>query len=405
MTLFPFSARTPTSVVWDPALLEYRFNATHPMDPARLELTERLCRAWGIFDDPLITQMSPDIAEDEALLAVHGAGYLDAVKIAAGQGHSSAEHGLGTEDTPVFPELHVAAARIAGGTLQCAEALIEGSAVHAANFAGGMHHAHRARAGGFCVYNDAALAIRRLLEPGSGRAGARRVVYIDLDAHHGDGTQSIFYDDPRVMTISVHQSGVSLYPGTGFPNETGGEGAEGTAVNIALPEGTGDSGWLRAFHAVIPQLVRAFDPEAVVSQHGCDSHATDPLSDLRLSIDAQRQAALDIGQLAEEVCESRWVATGGGGYDVLRVVPRAWTHLIAVAADDPIPLSASVPGAWREYVQSTYGVAAPEWMGDDAELWWRSWELGYDPSDAVDRAVMQTRKELFPLYGLDPWFD
>lgn len=405
MTHPAFSARTPTAVVWDPALLEYRFNATHPMDPVRLELTERLCRAWGFFEDPLISRICPEVAEDEALLTVHAAGYLDAVKIAASQGHGSAEHGLGTEDTPVFDEMHEGAARIAGGTLQCAETLLAGSAAHAVNFAGGMHHADRARAGGFCVYNDTALALRRFLDPGPGRVGARRVVYIDVDAHHGDGTQNIFYDDPRVMTISLHQSGVSLYPGTGFPNETGGEGAEGTAVNIALPEGTGDAGWLRAFHAVVPQLVRTFAPEVIVSQHGCDGHALDPLSDLRLSIDAQRQAALDIAQLAEEVCEDRWIATGGGGYEVHQVVPRAWTHVSAVAAGDPIPLAASVPGVWREHVQKTYGIVAPERMGDDAELWWRSWELGYDPSDAVDRAVMQTRKEIFPLYGLDPWFD
>lgn len=400
MTQSSFRAAVPTAVIWDPALLEYRFGAGHPMDPVRLDLTQRLCREFGIFDDPQVDVIAPGIADDETLLSVHAPDYLEAVKVASSRGHGSVEHGLGTEDTPVFPELHQGAARIAQGSVECAEAVLSGRAVHAVNFAGGLHHAARAKASGFCVYNDAAVAIRRLLD-----GGVSRVVYLDVDAHHGDGTQEIFSEDPRVMTISLHQTGASLFPGTGFPNETGGRGAEGTAVNVALPPHTGDAGWLRAFHAVVPPLVRAFAPEAVVSQHGCDSHAADPLTDLRLSIDGQRQLALDIAHLAAEVCEDRWVVTGGGGYSVHQVVPRSWTHLTAIAAGDPIPLRAAVPGAWREHVRATYGVDTPAWMSDDAELWWRSWELGYDPSDSVDRAVMQTRKEIFPVYGLDPWFD
>lgn len=403
-----FRATVPTAVVWDPALLSYRFNATHPMDPVRLKLTERLCREFGIFEDPQVSLITPGIASDETLRTIHDPAYIEAVRAGSSRGEASTEHGLGTEDTPVFPELHEGAARIAEGTLRCADALLEGAAVHAVNFAGGMHHASRAKAGGFCVYNDAALAIHRLLEPGPGRTGARRILYLDVDAHHGDGTQSIFYDDPRVMTVSLHQTGTTLFPGTGFPNETGGGGpvgAEGTAVNIALPPGTGDAGWLRAFHAVVPQLVQAFEPEVIVSQHGCDSHMSDPLSDLQLSVDAQRQMALDVSHLAEEHTENRWIATGGGGYAVHDVVPRAWTHLTAVAAGSPLRAHTEVPQAWRDYVRTACEVEAPQTMGDDAALWWRSWELGYDPSDAVDRAVMQTRKEIFPLYGLDPWYD
>lgn len=393
-------AELPAVVVWDEALLGYRFNATHPMDPVRLELTAKLCEEFGLLSTPHATLLRPGVASDEILRSVHSAEYIAAVKAASETGQHFVDHGLGTEDTPVFDDLHLGAARIADGSLQCADAIHAGAAVRAVNFAGGMHHAGRSRAGGFCVYNDAAVAIARLLDHGTSR-----VVYIDVDAHHGDGTQEIFYDDPRVMTISIHESGVALYPGTGFPNETGGPGAEGSAVNIAIPAGTGDAGWLRAFHAVIPQLVAAFEPEVIVSQHGCDSHREDPLSDLQLSIDAQRQTALDIAHLADEHCEGRWIATGGGGYAVHSVVPRSWTHLTAVVLGRPISLQTPVPAGWREYAQSTYGVSTPEFMGDDAELWWRSWELGYDPSDAVDRAVMQTRKEIFPLYGLDPWFD
>ena len=158
--------------------------------------------------------------------------------------------------------------------------------MRAVNFGGGMHHASRDRASGFCIYNDAALAVQRLLD-----GGVRRVAYVDVDAHHGDGTQSIFWDDPRVLTISLHESGLTLFPGTGFANEIGGPNAQGSAVNVALPAGTGDAGWLRAFHAVVPQLIGAFEPEVIVSQHGCDSHRLDPLTHLNISVDGQREAA------------------------------------------------------------------------------------------------------------------
>ena len=175
-----------------------------------------------------------------------------------------------------------------------------------------MHHAARDRASGFCIYNDAALAIQRLLD-----GGVQRVAYIDVDAHHGDGTQSIFWDDPRVLTISLHETGLTLFPGTGFANEIGGPNAQGSAVNVALPAGTGDAGWLRAFHAVVPQLVGAFEPEVIVSQHGCDSHRLDPLTHLNVSVDGQREAATAVGNLAARYCDNRWIATGGGGYNVI----------------------------------------------------------------------------------------
>ena len=390
----------PTSVVWDPALLGYKFTASHPMNPVRLELTERLARDLGVLDAENLTLTEAVIADDAALATVHDPGYIQAVRSSADSGKGAPEYGLGTDDVPVFTDMHTTAARIAGGSIGLAQDLLAGAALHGVNFAGGMHHAARAQAGGFCIYNDAALAIQHLLD-----SGTRRVVYIDVDAHHGDGTQNIFYADPRVMTISIHQSGTTLYPGTGFPNETGEDGATGCSVNVALPHTTGDAGFLRAFHAVIPALVRAFEPEVIVSQHGCDTHAEDVLADLRMTVDGQRQLALDIGHLAEEFAEGRWIATGGGGYSLYQVVPRAWTHLTAIVAGSPVPLNTPTPGSWREYVRSTYQVTAPETMHDDAELWWRSWELGYDPEDAVDRAIVQTRKEIFPLHGLDPWFD
>ena len=213
-------------------------------------------------------------------------------------------HGLGTEDDPVWLGMHDASAAIAGASVAAADAVRSGRALHAVNIAGGLHHAHKARAAGFCVYNDPAIAIRALLDD-----GVRRIAYIDVDAHHGDGVQEAFYDDDRVLTVSLHQSGTTLFPGTGFPEELGTGDAEGTSVNVALPGFTGDAGWLRAFSGVVPVLVRAFEPEILVTQCGCDGHRADPLTDLRLTVDGQRAAYVLLHDLAHEVCGGRWLAT------------------------------------------------------------------------------------------------
>jgi acetoin utilization protein AcuC len=178
---------------------------------------------------------------------------------------------------------------------------------------------------------------------------------------------------------------------------------------VALPPGTGDAGWLRAFHSVVPPVLRAFKPEILVSQHGCDSHVLDPLAHLALSVDAQRTSYVSIHELAHELCDGKWLALGGGGYELVDVVPRAWTHLTAIAAHRPIPFDAEVPQEWRDYVQERYGRAGPTHMGDvetrGGEVWWRSWAVGFDPEDAVDVAVMATREAAFPTHGLDIWFD
>lgn len=391
----------PTTVVWDAAMTAYNFGPGHPMAPERLDLTARLAGSLGLLDLGHVTLAAPDVADDGELTTVHSPDFVAAVRRASDNPAAADEsYGLGTEDDPAFAGMHEAAARLAGGSLLAASSILDGSAVRAVNFGGGLHHASRDRASGFCVYNDAALAVRKLLD-----GGVQRVAYIDVDAHHGDGTQSIFWDEPRVLTISLHETGMSLFPGTGFANEIGGPEALGSAVNVALPAGTGDAGWLRAFHAVVPQLVGAFAPEVIVSQHGCDSHRLDPLTHLNVSVDGQREAATAVAHLAARYCGNRWIATGGGGYHITGVVPRTWSHLIAIAANRPVPLRTPVPEAWRTYVQERYAVDTPETMGDDADVWWRSWEVGFDPNDDIDRTVMATRKEVFPLYGLDPWFD
>ena len=387
-------------IVWTPALLGYDFGPGHPMSPLRLKLTMDLAQALGLLDAPGVRVVGVAPASVEELLTVHGATYVAAVQAAAHTGAPDPAHGLGTEDDPVFAGMHEAAARIVAGSLAGAAAVWTGAAAHAVNITGGMHHAMPDAASGFCVYNDAAVAIRRLLTD-----GAERVAYVDVDAHHGDGVERIFWDEPRVLTVSVHESGRTLFPGTGHAAETGGPGAQGTAVNLPLPAGTGDAGWLRAVSAVVPAAVRAFAPDVVVSQHGCDAHAADPLANLKVSVDAQRRVAEIVHALAHEVAGGRWLALGGGGYAVVEVVPRAWTNLIAIAGHITLDPATPLPAGWRSDVQERWGRTPPELMTDGADLAYRDWRDGYDPSDDVDRAIRATRDAVFPHLGLDPNYD
>ncbi|QCU77357.1 acetoin utilization protein AcuC [Citricoccus sp. SGAir0253] len=398
-------AAVPTAIVWDEALLQYEFSRAHPMAPVRLDLTHRLCRDLGLLDRPGVRILAPEVADDALLATVHDPEYVRAVRsVSGGEVADRRDLGLGSEDNPVFPHLHEAAARIVGGSVAAAEEVWSGRVRHAVNVAGGLHHAARGHASGFCIYNDCAAAIRRLLD-----LGAERVAYVDLDAHHGDGVESIFWDDPRVLTISVHETGISLFPGSGFANDVGGPEALGSAVNVALPPGTGDSGFLRAVHAVVPQLLGAFAPDALVTQHGCDGHRDDPLTNLTMSVEGQRQLALDAADWARDHAHDRWLATGGGGYSPYSVVPRTWSHLVAVATGRPLAPETPVPAEWRRYAEQCAGEGAheriPALMSDGVDVWWRSWEVGYDPSDAIDQTIMATRKSVFPYHGLDPWFD
>jgi acetoin utilization protein AcuC len=297
----------------------------------------------------------------------------------------------------VFPGMHEASALVAGATLAAARAVWAGSAQHGVSIAGGLHHAMRARASGFCVYNDPAIAIAALL-----RAGAKKIAYVDLDVHHGDGVEAAFYDDPRVLTISLHETPALLFPGTGWPAETGGPDAPASAVNVALPGGTGDAGWLRAFHAIVPPLLAAFEPEILVSQHGCDTHRLDPLADLELTVDGQRAAHAAVHELAHLHAGGRWRLTGGGGYELVRVVPRTWTHLLAEAAGAPLDPRTPTPTAWRDYVRERTGRAAPESMTDGAVPAFARFEAGYDPGDPLDRAIRATQSAVFPEHGMAP---
>ncbi|MBJ6615438.1 MULTISPECIES: acetoin utilization protein AcuC [unclassified Streptomyces] len=384
-------------LMWDEAVTGYDFGRDHPMDPVRLALTRSLVTALGLDRD--VNVVAAKAAGESTLRLVHREDYIDAVRAASGDpGSADQSYGLGTVDDPAFAGMHEVSALIAGQSVGAAEAVWRGEALHAVNFSGGLHHAMPGAASGFCVYNDAALAIARLLE-----LGAERVAYIDVDVHHGDGVQAAFWEDPRVLTISLHEHPRTLFPQTGWPEETGASSAEGSAVNVALPAGTGDAGWLRAFHAVVPELIADFRPQVLVTQHGADTHFEDPLAHLAVSLDAQRAVQVACHDLAHEHADGRWVALGGGGYAVVEVVPRSWSHLVAIAAGRPVEPTTLVPDEWRHQVYARTRQPAPHRMTDGRwPVPWAAWDEGYDPAERLDQAILATRRAVFPLRGLLP---
>ena len=374
-------------LVYSEDLSKYDFGNDHPMAPGRVRHTIELARQLGVLDR--LEVVPPPAIDDDLLLNVHDADYIAAVQANV----ENLAYGLGTTDNPLFPRMHEITASVVMATVEAARSVWQGEAKRACNISGGLHHAMPRATSGFCVYNDVAVAISWLLAN-----GAERVAYVDVDVHHGDGVQDIFYHDPRVLTISLHETPAVLFPGTGFPHEIGGPNARGSAVNVALPTSTGDAGWLRAFHAIVPPALRAFEPQILITQHGCDSHRHDPLADLDLTVDGQRASYQALASLADEICDGRWVSTGGGGYAVADVVPRAWTHLLSIVSGEPLDPQIETPEAWREQV----GRYAPFAMTDDGDATYQDFESGYSPSSRIDQAILATRNAVFPDLGLDP---
>jgi acetoin utilization protein AcuC len=365
----------------------YDHGPSHPLRPARVALTRRLILEYGIVDGERVVETPARSATDDELMLVHTEPYVDAVKRAGwGEDGDWWRFGFGPGDNPIFRQMHEASARVAGASLVAAEAVLSGRADHAFNPAGGLHHAMPERASGFCVYDDPAIAIEWLL-----RNGAGRIAYVDVDVHHGDGPQAIFYRDPRVLTISIHQDGRTLFPGTGFVSEIGAGEAEGTKANLPLPPYTGDGAWLWALGEVVPPLVSAWKPDVLVTQLGCDTHYTDPLAQFGLTTAAYRQTAELLHRLAHHAAGGRWVATGGGGYQWARVVPRAWTIYFAEMAGMDVP--DELPHSWIEAAQREAGQDVPSRLSepplDDGEV-----------SPAVERTVRACKELIFPRHGL-----
>ena len=323
-------------LVFGPRSTDYDFGPDHPLTPRRFGPAIDLLRAVGAEPG-----LAPEPAPDEDLLASHTQRYLDAVKRFSADPFGFPELGIGEGgDCPPFGGMHEASSAVAGGSLRAIEAILRGDVEHAQHPGGGLHHAMAERASGFCIYNDPALAIARA------RRDGLRVLYIDLDVHHGDGVQAIHWDDPGVLTFSIHETGRALFPGTGEAEEVGEGIAAGTSVNMPLPPGTGERAWLGALTLLLPELAATFGPDLVVSQHGADSHAWDPLAHLNVTTTAHGAAARLVDTIAHLHGHGRWLATGGGGYDAYRVVPRTWALTWLAGAHRDIP--SETPTAWRE---------------------------------------------------------
>lgn len=348
-----------TALIYTPEYTRYRFNDEHPFNPLRLRLTVDLIAACDLLD-ATHSLVPPRAATREELLAVHSPAFITALED-AGAGRLSASEaarfGLGTEDVPIFPDMLQAAALVAGGSLRAAELVMRGDVDHAFNLAGGLHHAGRALASGFCLVNDIAVVCQWLVA----RYGAR-VLYIDNDAHHGDGVQELFYETDAVLTVSFHETGRYLFPGTGALSERGRGRGYGYAVNVPLDAFTDDESWLAGFETLVPPLARAFHPDVIVLQNGCDGHRLDPLTHLHATTRTFETVARRVHDLAHELCEGRLIALGGGGYDIWRVTPRAWTLVWAALGDQAVP--DEVPADWRARWQAASPVALPREFRD-----------------------------------------
>jgi len=354
--------------------VQYRFNDDHPFNQKRLLLTVDLLRELGALDPADLA--SPRFASDEELLAVHSADYVDAVKRLSAPMpdeaavREAARFGLDTEDTPYFVGMHEAASMAVGGSIVAAELVMSGARPHALHLGGGLHHALRTKGAGFCVYNDASAAIAYIRK----RYDAR-VLYIDTDVHHGDGVQWEFYNDPDVLTFSIHETGKFLFPGTGSVGERGSGDAFGTSVNMPVEPYTEDESWMECFEETLGAVVAYFKPDVIVSQHGCDAHAFDPLAHVHCSMRIYREMPQLIHRFAHEHCGGKWIAVGGGGYDIWRVVPRAWAMLWLVMSDHPLPALTErdaafpLPDAWHaRYAGESVWPLPKTWM-DPLERW------------------------------------
>ena len=349
------------SFIYSDELLTYKFSDEHPFNQKRLQLTVDLLEKHGsLIPEDIIL---PRMATDEELCLIHDPEYVSAVKL-AGQGklpeERAANFGLGTEDTPIFRNMHEASALLVGGTLTAVDEVMEGRSRHALNLGGGLHHGFRGKASGFCIYNDSSVAIKYIQK----KYGAR-VLYIDTDAHHGDGVQWSFYDDPDVCTVSIHETGRYLFPGTGSINERGQGAGYGYSFNIPVDAFTEDESWLEAYTAAVTEITDYFRPDVILTQNGADAHYYDPLTHLSATMKIFKEIPRLAHKLAHEYCSGRWIAVGGGGYDIWRVVPRAWSMIwleMTGRAGSPAP----IPRDWADRWQPESPVKLPlDW--DDPE--------------------------------------
>lgn len=381
------------SLIYDESLASYDFGPTHPFKPQRFTNSIALIRAYGLTERMKI--VAPVPASEEDLLRVHSQEYLETLRTASHDpDRFLARLGLGTSDNPVFAGMWEAGMLVCGSAIECVERVAEGSADRAFSIAGGLHHAHRSRAAGFCVVNDVAVAIARLLE----EHPSSRVFYLDIDAHHGDGVQEAFYEESRVMTLSVHESGHYLFPGTGFPTEVGEGDGKGFAANVPLPPRATDDCYMTVFEEVIAPLAASFSPDLIVLQAGADAHHSDPLTTLGMTLSGYSLLTSNICALADDLCRGRLAAFGGGGYAFATVVPRAWTLLSAHLMEVDIP--EELPEFWEPDFTGSPDMRRPTYLSRDDEFPVSAIEASRLYEATMD-SVRALKHSLAPYHTLD----
>ena len=375
-------------LIYSEDLLKYKFSNDHPFNQFRLKLTIDLLKKINALDNKMI--VPPRMATEEELCLIHDSDYINAVKLAGMNAlprEKAENYGLGTEDTPVFEKMHESSSLLVGGTLEAVDQVMSGQALHALHLGGGLHHGFRGKASGFCIYNDSSVAIKYLQKKYNAR-----VLYVDTDAHHGDGVQWSFYDDPDVCTLSIHETGRYLFPGTGNVNERGQGKGYGYSFNIPVDAFTEDDSWLHAYSESINEIAEFFKPDIILTQNGADAHYLDPLTHLSATMKIYREIPRIAHEIAHKYCQGRWIAVGGGGYDIWRVVPRAWA-LIWMEMTENSNSFGSLPKEWVEEWQHLAQVPLPtDW--DDPENM-------YEPiprkAEIEEKNLRTVEKALYPL--------
>ncbi|MEM1538088.1 MAG: acetoin utilization protein AcuC [Candidatus Nezhaarchaeales archaeon] len=378
-------------LVYGETYLKYDFGPTHPLRPERYRLTVELIKALDLVKHGIIELQQPRQATDDELSLVHNRDYIDFVKAASLTGYGYLDYG----DTPAFKGVYEVSAYKVGGSLVAADLVMTGKCDHAFNIGGGLHHAASGRAAGFCVFNDVAITAKYLLE----KYKVKRLLIVDFDAHHGDGTQEVLYNEPRALKIDLHESGRYLYPGKGFVDEMGEGDAKGFMVNVPLPPDTFNDAYLKAFDEVVVPLFKNFKPEVVIQQTGVDTHYTDILTHMALTSKGYRSYLKAMHSLVHEV-GAKYVMLGGGGYS-LSAVSRVWTIATSIVAGREIPVNLELPDGWKKLYQSITYAELPSIIDDEKEP-----ELSEARKERVMReveeSIAEVKSKIFPLHGLSP---
>ena len=377
--------------IYSDDLLKYKFNDEHPFNQLRLKITLDLLQRSNAIEESQI--IAPRMAKEEELCLIHDPNYVHAVQLASEgllSDEQAANYGLGTEDTPIFPGMHEASALLVGGTLTAVDYVMSGKAEHALHIGGGLHHGFRGRASGFCIYNDSSVAIKYIQNKYKAR-----VLYVDTDAHHGDGVQWSFYDDDKVCTLSIHETGRYLFPGTGAINERGQGKGYGYSFNVPVDAFTEDESWLYAYTESFKEVIEFFKPDVLLTQNGADSHYYDPLTHLSATMKIYEQIPKLAHELAHQYCNGRWIAVGGGGYDIWRVVPRAWSR-IWLEMNGLSNISGQLPLDWIANWEQQSPVKLP--------LTWEDTNNLYPPiprkQEITEKNLQVLEKALYPIKSI-----